>query len=300
MKTALRVGITSGALLLLMGACAPRPLGRDLHSMPITSVTGDTLWRGEITVDRIVVVRRGGHLRILPGTKIFFRRVDWDGDGIGDAELTVEGRLTAEGTAEAPILFTSAEPIPRPSDWKYLLINFAEGASLGYARFSHAYSGVQVHYSPARILRCEFAHNVDGVRFSTARLRVEGCWIHGNQNGVRFEERGHPAEIVANEISDNGTGIFPVAECRGKTVFRENNILRNGSPVKMGLEQREDLSFPGNYWGTEDEAAVLEAVVDRRSDPALGRVTVAPMLPRPAKIDVPPLEPPDDPDWRRH
>ncbi len=282
-----------------LAACAthaPLPRG-DLHRMPVLSIAGEEVWEGEVIVDRIVVVRAGGHLVVRPGTRVLFRRIDWDGDGIGDAELTVEGRLTARGTPEAPILFASAEPDPRSSDWKYLMVNFSPGADLAYARVSHAFSGIQVHYSPARVERCEFTGNVDGVRFSTARLRVEGCWIHGNTHGVRFEERGHPAELVGNEIADNEVGIFAVTECRGRSTFRDNNLRRNRTQVKLGWEQRQDLAFGGNHWGTADEEAVLGQVLDGRVDPTLGRVTLAPLLADPAPVAVPPFPPPAGRPW---
>lgn len=275
-----------GALLLLAAACGPRPPAlpaTDLHRMPVLSITGEEVWEGRVVVDRIVVVRAGGHLTIRPGTQVLFRRLDWDGDGIGDAELTAEGRLTAIGTPEAPILFASAEADPRPGDWKYLLINFSPGAELAYARVAHAFSGLQVHYSPARVWRSEFTRNVDGVRFSTARLRVESSWLHGNTHGVRFEERGYPAELVGNEISDNEVGIFAVTECRDRSVFRENNLRRNRTAVKLGWEQRGDLSLPGNYWAPAPE------VLDRKVDPTLGAVRLDPRLPAPVAVDVPPF-----------
>jgi hypothetical protein len=280
----------------------PRPVPQgqlpgDLHTMPTESITGQAVWEGEVVVERIVIVRSGGHLTIRPGTQVLFRRSDWDGDGIGDAEITVEGRLTAEGTPGQPILFASAEPDPKPGDWKYLMINFAAGATVSFARISHAFSGIQVHYSPARVRRCEFVANVDGVRFSTARLRVEESWIHENTNGVRFEERGHAAEIVANEIADNHVGIFAVTESRGRSVFRHNNIRRNRYPVKLGWEQPYDLAFPENHWGREDEAEILESVFDGRKDPALGRVSLTPVLPRPAPVAVPPFPVPDESQW---
>lgn len=283
------------AAALALGCRAPGSAvpADDLHRMPVWSITGEAVWEGTVLVDRIVVVRAGGHLTIRPGTRVLFRRIDWDGDGIGDAELTAEGRLTAEGTPEAPILFASAEAEPRPSDWKYLLVNFSPGASLAYARVSHAFSGLQVHYSPARVRRCEFTRNVDGVRFSTARIRVEECWVHDNENGVRFEERGHPAELVGNEISGNRVGIFAVTECRGGTAFRQNNLRGNRSAVKLGWGQRWDLAFPGNHWGTGSEAEVLATVLDGRVDPALGRVSLAPLLAEPAPVAVPPFRVPE-------
>lgn len=281
------------AAALLAGCSTPGALpSGDLHRMPVWSISGEEVWEGEVLVDRIVVVRAGGHLVIRPGTRVLFRRIDWDGDGIGDAELTAEGRLTARGTAQEPILFASAEPDPRPADWKYLMVNFSPGAELAYARVSHAFSGLQVHYSPARVEYCEFTRNVDGVRFSTARLEVEGCWIHGNTHGVRFEERGHPARVVGNEIADNDVGIFAVTESRGGTVFRSNNFRNNRTAVKLGWEQPHDLAFPDNYWGARDVEAILARVLDGRVDPGLGRVELEPLLPSPAPVRVPPFAAP--------
>lgn len=290
----------AAALLLftLLGGCAagPRPAG-DLHDMPVRAVSGEEIWEGRVVVDRIVIVRRGGRLVVKPGTKVLFERIDWDGDGIGDAEITVEGRLTAVGTPEAPILFASAEREPAPGDWKYLHVNFAEGAEIAFARSSHAYSGLQVHYSEARVLSSEFSRNVDGVRFSTARLTVEGCAIRENRNGVRFEERGHPARISGNLISGNEVGIFAVSHCAGKSVIEGNDVTGNQTPVKMGLEQKADLALPGNWWGDSVEAAEA-AIFDGAKDPEVGRVSIRPVRDTPVAV-APPFSPPDDPDWRR-
>jgi hypothetical protein len=266
--------------------------------MPTQSITGDAVWQGEVVVDRIVVVRAGASLTVRPGTRVRFQRIDWDGDGIGDAELTVEGNLRAVGTPGEPILFASAEPTPQPGDWKYLMVNFAERAELAYASVRHAYSGIQVHYSTAQVNHCEFRDNVDGVRFSTARLHLSGSWLHHNTNGIRFEERGHPALIEGNEISDNDVGVFAVTECRGGSRFQGNNIRRNQYSIKMGWEQPHDLTFPDNFWGVQTVAELLPTLYDGRTDPALGTVTVAPLRTDPAPVAVPPFPRPDHPAWR--
>ncbi|GAB6063108.1 right-handed parallel beta-helix repeat-containing protein [Deferrisoma palaeochoriense] len=276
-------------LLFLAGCRAPGPgvAPSDLHAMPTESITGRAEWSGEVVVDRIVVVRSGGELVLAPGTRVRFRRIDWDGDGIGDAEITVEGRLTAVGTADRPIDLASAEPDPRPGDWKYLMVNFAAGAKLDRVRARHAFSGIQVHYSPAAIRNCEFAENVDGVRFSTADLVVTGTWIHHNTHGIRFEERGHPARIEGNEISDNEVGVFAVTRCGGGTVFRRNNLRRNRVPVKLGWEQDRGLAFPENYWGGLTAQEVAEASLDGRERPRGPGITVEPVLPDPEPVPWP-------------
>jgi hypothetical protein len=81
-------------------------------------------------------------------------------------------------------------------------------------------------------------------------------------------------------------------------VFRGNNLRRNRYPVKMGWEQRDDLAFPGNFWDDRGEAEVLASVLDGRKDPALGTVTLTPMLPEPRPVRVPPFSAPSAPGWR--
>ncbi len=284
-----RRGVVLGCILVLAG-CRPRGTGlspSDLHTMPTESITGHVRWEGDVTVDRIVVVRRGGHLEIAPGTRVRFPRIDWDGDGIGDAEITVEGRLTARGTPGAPIDLASAEPEPRPRDWKYLMVNFAAGAELERVRVRHAMSGIQVHYSPASIRSCEFAYNVDGVRFSTADLTVEGSWIHHNTYGIRFEERGHPARIEGNEISNNEVGIFAVTRCGGLSVFRGNNLRWNRVPVRLGWRQTSGLRLGGNHWAGLSAREVAAASQDGRERPAGPGIAAEPVLPEPVPVPWP-------------
>lgn len=259
------IGFLAPLFVLFLAGCHPAP--RDLHDMPVRVVSGEERWSGVVTVDSIVIVKRGGHLTLEPGTRVLFKKIDWDGDGVGDAELTVEGRLTAVGTAENPIILASAENKPMPRDWKYLHINFAEGAVLSFIQVSDAYSGIQVHYSKATVENSIFSGNVDGVRFSTADFSIVHSVIEKNRNGIRFEERGHPGTVRENVIRDNEVGIFAVTECRGGSVFEKNNIHGNGYAVKMGDGQGRDLSFAGNWWG-EDEPAFF----DKEADPVLGRV----------------------------
>jgi nitrous oxidase accessory protein NosD len=299
-KSLLNLALATLLGLALLGCATATPVSgeaRDLHDMPVTVIEGETTWSGRVVVDRIVIVRRGGHLTVAPGTRVLFKRVDWDIDNVGDAEITVEGRLTAVGREDAPILFASAEDNPAPADWKYLHVNFAEGAAFDYVRVSHAFSGLQVHYSPATVKNSEFRHNIDGVRFSTARLSVTGSLIAQNRHGIRFEERGHPANVTGNEVSLNDVGIFAVTDCFGKSTITGNNLRDNRTGVKMGLEQTTDLPLSGNYWGS-DAAGARATFFDGASDSELGKILIDPVLEQAAAFTRPfPL--PTEPDWAR-
>src|SRR5512145_1212423 len=77
----------------------------------------DTVWDGEVLVDGILTVAPGVTLEIRPGTTVRLTPFDSNGDGIGEHELFIQGRLLALGSIERPVLFTSAAQQPRPGDW---------------------------------------------------------------------------------------------------------------------------------------------------------------------------------------
>ncbi|PLX80690.1 MAG: hypothetical protein C0616_07295 [Desulfuromonas sp.] len=268
-------------VILLLGALLPAGcLGTkpSLHLVDAV-VEADVVWQGEVRIRGVVTVKKQGRVVILPGTKIVFEPVDRDGDGIGDSELLVEGALLARGTAEAPILFTSGAAEPKPQDWKYLYFDFAKEAVLEHVVSEYAYSGVQVHFCRATVRDSVFRYNVDGVRFSTVNIEVAGNRMIHNTHGLRYEERGSVASVHHNDIRNNDIGIFAVTRSKDKATIARNNLVDNRNySVKLGIEQREDVTLPYNWWGTTDGEQIAAGILDRRIDPQLGRVlTPAPL-----------------------
>lgn len=261
--------LCTAILLALLPACAPL---RPTTLLEETVIEGEELWRGDVRIRGKVTVKKGARLQIRPGTRVIFEPLDLDGDGIGDGEILVEGSFQALGTAELPILLTSAGATPKPGDWKFLYFDFARDVRIAHMISEYAYSGVQIHFCKAQVTDSEFRYNVDGVRFSTAHIELAGNLIHHNRHGIRFEERRGGGRVHHNRISDNEVGIFAVTRAENRTVFELNNIEDNSDyQVKMGLEQSADLSFPRNWWGRGDASAqrFLDFLYDRK----LGRVS---------------------------
>ncbi len=263
--------------LLLITSCA---------SLQITEVSDlvisdQQVWQGEVRINGVVRVTREGSLTLLPGTRLVFFKFDRDDDGIGDAELFVEGEFIARGTADRPILLTSAAANPQPGDWKFLYLDYARKAEIEYLISEYAYSGMQVHFCRAQISSSEFRYNVDGVRFSTANISLKDSYLHHNRHGIRYEERGGRGVVQRNRISDNQIGIFAVTRGSGQTLFELNDIIDNEPyQVKLGQQQATALDFPRNWWGNVSGLSA-ETVFDQRRDRSLGRVTGTDPLGRP-------------------
>jgi hypothetical protein len=275
-------------LLVLTGACrlAPQPLSAPLQ-LGDTVISDAVTWGGEVRIRGTVTVKKTGALTIRPGSRILFERIDHDGDGIGDAEIYVEGTLLAQGTAAEPILFSSAAVDPRPADWKFLYLDYARRAELAHIIAEYAYSGVQVHFCKATVRDSEFRYNVDGVRFSTVNIEVARNRIHHNTHGIRYEERRGSGSVHQNEIVDNEIGIFVVTRSDDRTLFRDNNIVSRQYNVKLGLDQAGDVTFPHNWWGTRETAALRATIYDHDADATLGRVRTPDPLPAPLDFRLP-------------
>ncbi len=280
------------AVAVLLAACAgvrpaaPTAAGGAKAALAVRGIDQDETWSGTIRVRGSVIVRKGARLTILPGTVVAFERLDVDDDGIGDSELYVEGEIVAEGTAERPILFTSAEKAPAPRDWKYLFINLSSRAVLARCVSEYAFSGVQIHFSRASVSRCVFRSCVDGLRFSTAEGTFDRNRMTGNVYGVRYEERSSKVVLSRNDITGNKVGIFCVTESPGRVVIRENRIHGNADyDFKLGNRQRGDIPARGNWWGTADAEAIRARIFDRRMEPELGAVLFEPFLPAPPAWD---------------
>ncbi|MDD5772275.1 MAG: right-handed parallel beta-helix repeat-containing protein [bacterium] len=249
------------------------------------SISKDTVWSGSIYIKGVVTVKRGVVLTILPGTNVLFEKTKVDNDEIGDSELNIEGKVIAEGTREAPIVFTSSEKEKKPVDWKFVYLSFNENSRLSYCKFEYAFTGLQVHYSEVHIDHCLFENNVEGMRYSTVRLLLENSIFRNNVYGLRYEERRSEAVVRNNDFKQNEFGIFCVMRSDDKTRFLNNNISNNKKyNFIMGQEQEKSIDAGSNYWGSDNESEILQGIFDGRKEETVGIVNFLPYLMK--RVDI--------------
>ena len=168
-----------------------------------TDITSDTAWTADndYVLLNPVFVKSGVTLTIAPGTRIM-------GDKAGIGTLIVErgAQLVAVGTREAPIVFTSAQPIGarNPQDWGGLIINGAapinvpggeaigEGDTGNFGGTNPADSSGELRY-----VRVEFA----GIEFSPDN-ELNGIAFQGVGNGTKAEF------IQVHRNKDDGIEFF--------------------------------------------------------------------------------------------
>jgi hypothetical protein len=113
-------------------------------------------------------------LRIEPGVTMKFLK-----KGAGDVGLTLGNlasrapvRLVAQGTAEQPILLTSAEATPAPGDWAGVYLGNAAADGNAFEHVTVEYAG---GFTGARGYGCGPLSNVGGLLFIDSR--PESVWV---------------------------------------------------------------------------------------------------------------------------
>jgi hypothetical protein len=168
-------------------------------------LTADTTWAAGTTVilDDLTYVVNGATLTIAPGTTI-------RGGGVGSALIVTRGsRLVAEGTAAAPIVFTSEIPVGSraPGDWGGVALLGAatvnvegpqlEGIEALGDRGTYGGSDDAHDCGSLEYVRIEFA----GYEFSTDN-ELNGLTLAGCGTGTTINH------VQVHRGSDDGIEIF--------------------------------------------------------------------------------------------
>ncbi|WP_223905659.1 NosD domain-containing protein [Geobacter sp. AOG1] len=309
------LAVVTVVLITLSGECraAMREIG-------MATITKDTTWEGDIVITGDVHVPVGSTLTIAPGTTVRFKKIAPVGDrnlfGVESpyypqAEIIVTGRLIAKGTAEKPILFTSAEANPQPADWGSLNFLGSKGNVVEHCRVEYAYNGVHSHGGQVLIKDDTFVKNAVAISVKKedeavgtpgfgipADITVTGNLIEDNKGGInvriskavitRNTIRGNKffgiwlkgkceGEISRNEITANQKGIF-FYKAGGMTI-KDNNIFGNiDYNLAIADEQGTDIPAAGNWFGMTDRSKIEELIFDGKADPSIARIIVAPFL----------------------
>jgi len=210
---------------------------------------GDQTWSGEILVTGDV--RIGGDLTILPGSVVRFAVQDdrqlgeeIPPDGYNDLDPTrlleyekthsglyISGKLTAVGTPDEQILFTSAAEEPNYADW--VSIGFGgDGSIIEYCIVEWARNGITPgRDQPNTIIR----NNVINYTlwgsissgFSGAHIYNNEIWESGHEG---IDVQGGDPIIENNIIYNANAGIVILS---GSAIVRNNTMINVGNGIHV-------------------------------------------------------------------
>lgn len=153
-----------------------------------------------------VGVAEGDSLIIEPGVKVCFD---------GDYEFIVQGVLSAVGSKQDSIIFTSNKLVPNEGDWKAVALFESGILHISHSVITYA-GGRPGDYTPIGGIYCDagkavitnnrISYNRYGIFCSGGSINIENNLIANNkEDGIYC--RNSPT-IAANVIRKNGVGIF--------------------------------------------------------------------------------------------
>ena len=239
---------------------------------PLTHLTSDALWTGEIRSSELLDVAPGVALTVLPGTVCRFDSAV--------AGILVNGRLLAQGRPEARIVFTSADEAG-PSDWAGVSLERAVGSQIENCDFRFAEWGLHIHFVPMTISGCRFLNNDGGIRFRSGPMLLTHSLFRGNRVGVRSYFGN--MEISENEFTDNEIALFVREGGTGVAIHRNNLHGNDRYNLRLGDFDKEDVDARENWWG---EGEPLATIFDGRSESYIGKVIYEPFLGSPVDLKL--------------
>lgn len=196
-------------------------------------ITSNTTWSGYIYIFGTLYIDKGVNLLIKPGTKVFFKKVDEDNDGISESLIISSGaNIKAVGTKDNPIVFTSLEKEKHWGDWKEIQLNYSKEIIFDSCIFEFGEYALHIHFSEGIIKNCIFRNNADGTRIGNSKLIFQKNLFEKNV-GKALNFTSSDLIVENNTIRQNRDGLF-VFEKSGKCLINRNNIYDNHSNIKVG------------------------------------------------------------------
>ncbi len=215
------------------------------------NITSNTLWLEGNTYVINYDIYVSANLTIQPGTKIKFK----SNTGLYAAYYSGENAtITAIGTEEKPIIFTSANPFPAAGDYYGIyLYDGARNCQFEYCTFEYggkgdnAYDGMLHIRTSAKFTNCTFKHS------KNAAINLDEGWFTEFTNNTFINNQSHAIKVYPNyvhTIGNNnefnvnaGMGIF-IYDCYGINIPGNYTWLNHNVPYIIGGGEVR-ISAPG-------------------------------------------------------
>ncbi len=218
------------------------------------TVARSETWSGDVVVAGRVTVVPDAVLTLAPGTRVLFRRLDTNRDGLGEGELLVLGGIRSLGEPGRPVVFASAETSPRPGDWDKVSLIASEDPEnrFRYTVFRHGVQALHAHFSGFSAEDCLFQDNLRAVQFQESdRAEILRSVFTGNKQALRF--RDSTVRVEDSVFFDN---LYAVHGFRADLVFRGNTV--EGNALGGLLAKESHVVLAGNRFSRNRDGARMK------------------------------------------
>jgi len=233
----------------------------------------DTTWTladSPFIVTKDLIVDANVTLTIMPGVEVRFG---------GNFILIVSGRLSAIGTIDKMITFTSNKVQPQPGDWNTIKFNSTMQSTVAYAVVKYSINGITIENGNVQIRNSRISENSQSGIYATGanQATIKENTIKSNQNGIVLKHSASGVNISNNELSSNtqnGVYLHAYAYAEAKVDYDNvtaeakinevsvsgNNIYSNGIGIYLHSEAIANASYY-YYVETRADASIYDVTV---------------------------------------
>jgi parallel beta-helix repeat protein len=185
-------------------------------------ITRDTIWTlvdSPFIISNETIVCANVTLTIEPGVEVRFG---------GFFNVTIEGKLVAEGAKDKKIRFTSNEPEPTAGAWGTLWFNSIQESSLSHCIIEYGLNGITVENGHINIQESTIRQNSEnGVAILDGYVHIENCEVLNNTIGGIFVSGNSQVSVQNNFIGGNRDGIILNGALISEIRITQNQISFN-------------------------------------------------------------------------
>ena len=195
-------------------------------------IAQDTEWTlvdSPFVLSNDVNVMPGVTLTIEPAVEVRFG---------GDFSLIVEGRITAIGTSDREIHFTTNDPTHNAT-WHSIVLNGSQSSSFINCIIEYGTNGITVENGFLEVQSSFIESNSgNGITVNNGSVLAKNNEIAGNRNSGIYIAGGTQVTVENNVIRSNGNGIVLTGNLTGAINIGQNTISSN---TQSGIVLESDV-----------------------------------------------------------
>lgn len=199
------------------------------------TLTEDVVWSGKILVRGGLTVASQATLSIRPGTVVYFVP---DQDGALAGSLLVQGRISAVGSVDLPIVFKAATSEVVPASWRGIIVLGSDKRNVfEHCRIEGASVGLDAVYSTVSLVDTSFVSCDTGARLQNSLFQAR----HGKVSGCAVGYSLIDSESDVRDIAGTGNSVA-MSLVRGSLSLKGSSFTANTGSALESHDARVMIS----------------------------------------------------------
>ncbi len=184
------------------------------------------------------------------------------GAAIAGGGVDVAGALQAWGTADSPILFTSAAD----NDWQGLKFYPGSGGTLSHCVIEYATTGILMQSASPRVEHCTIRHcqtHALHMAGTSQPVIYDSHIVYNDSDAIRVVDHAKPnlGNLSTTTTEDDG-----------------HNVFDNNGGYDIRNESSDNIRAQNNWWATDNLNEIAERIFDGNDAGGYGEVFVRPII----------------------